>query len=168
MGRAVREAAAGEVITPRRGTLRRAAMTTTWQPYREPLRTTVFRTFTIAAVIGAAFTLARGRPALWPMATLLALWPTFGGHWFELWFLKWLRPRLPEARIVQVIARLSTWFVAGLILAAGMYLTARAAGLRPAHQHGWWFLGLAFIAIELITHLVLHLRRRPSFYNGRG
>jgi len=28
--------------------------------------------------------------------------------------------------------------------------------------------GLAFIGIELVTHLVLQLRGRPSFYDGRG
>jgi hypothetical protein len=54
-------------------------------------------------------------------------------------------------------------------LAVGMGLTAMAlAGFRPAHWPVWWLGGLAFIGIELVAHLVLQLRGRPSFYNGRG
>jgi hypothetical protein len=141
-----------------------------WQPYREPLRTTLLRTGIIALVIGAL--LARGSGgglARWPTATLLALWPALGGHCVELWFLNWLRPRLPITRAVQAGARVAAWFVGGTALAIGMALTATAlAGFRPAHRPAWWLGGLAFIGIELVVHLVLQLRGRPSFYNGRG
>ena len=34
------------------------------------------------------------------------LWPSLGGHWVELWFLNWLRPRLPVARGAQIVTRL--------------------------------------------------------------
>src|SRR5438034_11043719 len=106
----------------------------TWQPYREPLRVTLLRTGTIAVVVGAL--LARpwreGGLARWPMATLLVLWPALGGHFVEVWFLNWLRPRLPDARAVQVGARIGVWFVGGIGLALGMRLTAMALGLRPA------------------------------------
>lgn len=51
----------------------------------------------------------------------------------------------------------------------GMHLTAKAlAGFRPARWPAWWVGGGSFIAIELVVHLVLQLRGRPSFYNGRG
>ena len=54
-------------------------------------------------------------------------------------------------------------------LAIGMGLTAMTlAEFRPPHWPAWWLGGLAFIGIELVTHLVLQLRGRPSFYNGRG
>jgi hypothetical protein len=103
------------------------------------------------------------------MATLLMLWPTFGGHWVEIWFLNWLRPRLSDARASQVAARVGVWFGGGTGLAMGMAVTAIAlAGFRPAHWPGWWVGGLAFIAVELVVHLVLQLCGRPSFYNGRG
>lgn len=107
------------------------------------------------------------------MATLLVLWLSFGGHWVELWFLNWLRPRLSGARAVQVGARALVWFVGGTVLAIGMGLTAMApGGFRPARWSAWgpawWLGGLAFIGIELVIHLVLQLRGRPSFYNGRG
>src|SRR2546423_567133 len=82
-------------------------------------------------------------------ATALALWPALGGHFVELWFLNWLRPRLPAARPVQVAARLVVWFVGGGALAVGMVLTAAARGtFRPARWpgwwHAWWLGGLAF------------------------
>jgi hypothetical protein len=143
---------------------------TQWQPYREPLRITLVRTITIALVLGAL--LARlwgGGLRRWPFATLLMLWPAFGGHWIEIWFLNWLRPRLSSTRAVQVGARVGVWFVGGIGLALGMALTAAAVGrFQPARWPAWWLAGLGFIGIELIAQLVLQLRGCPSFYNGRG
>ena len=145
-------------------------MTSQWQPHREPLHTTLARTAVIAVVLGTV--LARwwgGGLARWPLASLLVLWFSFGGHWVELWFLNWLRPRLFIARGAQVGARVAVWFVGGCILALGMDLTAMAlAGFRPAQWPAWWLGGLAFIGLELVVHLVLQLRGQPSFYNGRG
>ena len=145
------------------------AMTSQWQPYREPLRTTILRTGMIAIVAGAVVARFSGGLARWPMATLLVLWPSFGGHWVEIWFLNWLRPRISRARGVQVAARIGVWFVGGTGLAICMVLTARAiTGFRPAHWPAWWLGGVAFIGVELVAHLVLQLRGRSSFYNGRG
>jgi hypothetical protein len=144
-------------------------MTTPWQPHREPLRTTLLRTISIALVIGAV--LARGSQGRfsWPLATLLFLWFSFGGHWVELWYLNWLRPRLPSARNVQVAARVATWFVGGCGLVLGMALTERAfSEFRPARWPHWWLGGFAFIGLELLAHLVLQVRGRSNFYNGRG
>jgi hypothetical protein len=144
-------------------------MTTPWKPYREPLRVTLVRTVTIALVVGAVLARWWGGLARWPVASLLVLWPSFGGHWVELWFLNWLRPRLPIVRAVQVGARIGVWFVGGTALALGMGLTAKAlAGFQPAQWRDWWLGGLAFIGVELVAQLVLQLRGRPSFYNGRG
>jgi hypothetical protein len=145
-------------------------MTAQWQPYREPLRATVVRTVAIALVVGVI--LARsigGGLGQWPLATLLVLWPSFGGHWVELWFLDWLRPRLPAARITQAAARLAVWFVSGIALALGMELTALAlAEFQQARWPAWWIGGLGFVVVELVAHVPLQLRGRPSFYNGRG
>jgi len=145
-------------------------MTSQWQPYRERFRTTILRTGAIAIIGGAVLALFwGGRPGRWPIATLLVLWPSFGGHWLEVWFLNWLRPRLAVARGVQVGVRLLVWFVGGFVLAVGMRLTTIVlTRFRPAHWPAWWIGGLAFIGIELVAHLVLQLRGRPSFYNGRG
>ena len=144
-------------------------MSAPWQPYREPVRNTAMRTVGIALVVGGVVSLAsRGRIA-WPMAALLVLWISLGGHFVELFFLNWLRRRLPVARGVQIAARLATWFVGGVVLVLGMNLTARLlieVGLRM--QPAWWLGGLVFIGVELVAHLVLQLRGRPSFYNGRG
>ena len=146
-------------------------MNAPWQPFHEPLRRTLLRTGTIALVGGAV--LARGRGGLthWPAATLLMLWPALGGHWVEVGFLNHLRPRLPATRAVQVAVRIAVWLVGGAILALGMGLTAIAlTGRRPPHWPTAWLAGggLAFIAIELIAHLVLQLRHRPNFFNALG
>jgi hypothetical protein len=103
------------------------------------------------------------------MATVVVLWPSFGGHWVAIWFLNWLRPRLSNARGVQVAARLGVWFLGGTGLAIGMRLTVMVlTGFRPRHWPTWWLGGLAFISVEVVAHLMLQLRGRPSFYNGRG
>lgn len=97
------------------------------------------------------------------------LWPTFGGHWVELWFLNWLRPRLADARTLHVAARLGVWFVGGIVLAIGMYVTAVTLSDAPPMQRpSWWLGGLAFIGLELAVQLFLQLSGRASFYNGRG
>ncbi len=144
-------------------------MTSPWQPYREPLRATLLRTGAIALVVGAVLASRWGGLARWPLASLLVLWPSFGGHWVEIGFLNWLRPRLPDARPIQIAARVGVWFVGGTVLTLGMDLTALAlANFQPARWPAWWLGGLAFIGIELIAQLVLQLRARPSFYNGQG
>ena len=144
----------------------------TWQPYREPLSTTLVRTGTIALVAGAALAGYRGGLARWPMGTLLALWPALGGHFVELCFLNCIRPRLPDAPAVQAGVRVGVWFVAGAGLALGIVLTARALGeLRPGQWSVWRVCGLgglAFIGIEGVAHLLLQLGGKPSFFNGRG
>jgi hypothetical protein len=87
------------------------------------MRTTLTRTVTIALVAGTIVSRWLGW-SRWPLAVLLMLWPSFGGHWVELWFLNWLRPRIPAARGAQVAARVATWF------AGGRALTTAAADPR--------------------------------------
>jgi effector-binding domain-containing protein len=140
-----------------------------WAPYHEPILTTLARTFTIALVVGGVLAWRTGRLANWPIATLVVLWLSFGGHWVELFFLNILRPRLPTARAAQTGARLAVWFIGGAALAQGMKLTVLLLeGSLPMRWPAWWIGGLAFIGVELIVHLLLHLRGRPSLYTGRG
>ncbi|HZZ42151.1 MAG TPA: hypothetical protein VFE58_04380 [Tepidisphaeraceae bacterium] len=141
----------------------------TWQPYHEPLSTTLLRTGAIALVVGAVLALRLGGMAYWPIAMLLVLWLSLGGHWIEILFLNFLRPHLPVVYPVQIAVRISIWFLGGIVLVLAMKLTAMTlAQHRPIHWPAWWGAGLAFIGIELIAHLVLQFRRRPNFYNGRG
>jgi hypothetical protein len=140
-----------------------------WRPYREPLRVTLTRTISIAIVAGAVVASRSGGIRRWPLLSLLMLWPAFGGHWIDLAFLNWLRPRLPASRRIQVGARLAVWFVGGIVLAFGARLTAT---LLLEHQSLAWLTwataGTVFVAIELVAHGALYLRGRPSFYNGLG
>ncbi|QOV89234.1 hypothetical protein [Humisphaera borealis] len=151
----------------------------TLQPYREPLRVTLLRTGAIALGVGAALVWRWGGPLTpgfygrWFVASLLALWPTLGGHFVELWYLNRLRPRLRSGRPAQSAARVGVWFVGGVMLALCMELSARALGLTPRLGSMSWPArasvgGIAFIGIELVVHLALQLGGRPSFYNGRG
>jgi hypothetical protein len=144
-------------------------MTSEWQPFREPLRSTLIRTGTIALVVGGVLARWSGGLARWPLTTLLVLWLTLGGHWVELWFLNWLRPRLSAARLVQGGARVGVWFVGGTGLAAGMVLTAKVLDdFSPGQWPAWWLGGVGFIGVELVVHLMAQLLGRPSFYNGRA
>ncbi len=146
------------------------SMSSQWQPYREPVRATLLRTLTLAVLGGAALAASRGGMRRWPIAMLLMLWPALGGHFVELFFLNWMRPRISPARAAQVTTRILVWFAGGAVLAMGMFLTAPALN-APWNWTWWtslWLGGLAFIAIELVVHMVLLLRRRPSFYNGEG
>lgn len=146
-----------------------SSMTSPWQPFQEPLRNTLLRTVAIAVVAGGVLARFWGGLGRWPLATLLALWFSLGGHWLEVWFLNWLRPRLPVARIVQFGARIAIWFIGGMGLGLGMALTATAlAGFQPSQWPAGWLAGLAFVGLELAVHLLMQLRGLPSFYNGRG
>jgi len=140
-----------------------------WRPYREPLRVTLTRTISIAIVAGAVVASRSGGIRRWPLLSLLMLWPALGGHWIDLAFLNWLRPRLPVSRRIQVFARIAVWFGGGMALALGARLTAT---LLLEHQSlawlTWAMAGTVFVGIELVAHGALHLRGRPSFYNGLG
>lgn len=147
----------------------RYSMSRSWHPHREPLRITLLRTITIALVVGVVVSYWTGGRIPWPLGLLFMLWFSFGGHWVELWFLNWLRPRLSSARPLQIVARVATWFAGGSVLALGMVLTARMlTGILPDQWPTWWLGGAAFIGLELLVHLALQLRGRPSFYNGQG
>ena len=142
---------------------------TSWQPFHEPPRDTLLRTLGIAVVGGGVLAHWWGGLARWPLATAVMLWPSLGGHWVELWFLNWLRPRISAARAAQIAARLVVWFVGGMVLGFGMRLTASAfTGRGSARWPAWWVAGFAFLGIELMAQTGLQLRGRPSFFNGRG
>ena len=144
-------------------------MTPALQPCREPIGSVMLRNVTIAAVVGLVVVLITGQLSRWPWAALAALWPSFGGHWLEVFFLNWLRPRLPAGRGVQVLARIAWWFAGGMMCVAAMRVTAMALPALPAMASlSWWAGGLGFIAIELVVHLGLKAGGRPSFYDGLG
>jgi hypothetical protein len=137
-------------------------------PFEEPLQTTVVRTGTIALVLGTVIVAASAHRISWPVAVLVALWPAFGGHWIELWFLNWLRPRIAPERRVQVLARLALWSIGGIALALMMRVTARALGGADIPWPTVWLGGAAFVAIEVVVHAALAGRGQRSFYDGRG
>lgn len=122
----------------------------------------LLRNGAIALALGLVLSQTHVSRMSWPAASLLMLWPTFGGHGIELAFLKGLRPRIPASRVVQASVRLLVWFAGGIVLAFAMRFTA---GTRwPV----WWLGGTGFAGIELVAHLALLLRGRPNFYDGLG
>lgn len=138
-------------------------------PYREPLHVTLTRNALIAIGVGGILAWRTGAITRWPVISLLTLWPALGGHFVELFFLNFLRPKLSPARPIQIAARFATWFTGGLLIGAAVILCARPLnGFRPIRWQNLWLAGLIFIAIELTVHLILQLRQRPNFYNGRG
>lgn len=144
-------------------------MTSTWQPYLEPLSATLSRTIGIAVVVGGIIAWRYHNLQAWPVAAGCVLWFSFGGHWVELWFLNWLRPRLSRSRVLQAAARGAVWFVGGVALGFGIAFTLQLSRLtRAAKPPPWWVAGVVFVAVELVAHMVLSLRRRPTFYSGNG
>ena len=136
---------------------------------REPLRVTLTRTVAIAAIAGAVLASRWGGLSRWPLTTTLMMWPTFGGHYVELTYLDVVRPRLSASRAVQALARIAMWFVAGALMVVAMRFTAIALRApRSLPMSAWWIGGFAFVGLELVAHLVLHARGRPSFYTGSG
>lgn len=144
-------------------------MTGIWQPHREPWRATLRRNLSIAVAGGGIVSLLRGGLQAWPTATVLLLWPAFGGHFLEIWFLNRLRFVLPRDRATQLAARLAVWFAGGISLINAVALTAWALK-RPfaVPRLPWWGAGLGFIAVELIAHAGLAARGRPSVYDRNG
>jgi len=140
-----------------------------WRPVKEPIATTLMRTGAIALVVGAILAWRSHDLRQWPLASLLVFWPAFGGHWVEILFLNYVRPRLPNSRATQLGARLTVWFAGGVVLLAGMMLSAKLLDSSgQAHWPGWWVGGVAFIGIELIVHFVLLMRGKPNAYGGRA
>ena len=149
--------------------VRAITMTSQQQPFQESIRKTLVRTIMIAVVVGAAIALSSRKLSNWPLAALLVLWPSFGGHWVEVWFLNWVRPHVSPNPGVQKATRILVWFAGGLLLSLGMRLTASAFVQWHSPQWlTWWLGGAAFVGIELVMHLAMQFRGQPSFYNGRG
>jgi len=138
----------------------------TWQSYHEPLRVTLVRTGLVGLLVGIIAARVQGQGASWPQWTAFALWFSFGGHWVELFFLNWLRPRLASARWVQVTGRLFTWLVGGTLLMVGARITAASFSGQSLRLPAWWLGGPVFLCLELLVHALPQLRGQPNFYNG--
>ena len=139
-----------------------------WEPSTEPWRATVRRTGAIALAIGAGVGLYERQLAAVPRAALLALWFTLGGHVVEVLFRHHLRQRIAGSAPVQAVARLGFWFAGGSALYAGALATRAILTGRAAGEWPWWTGGVFFVGLELLIHLLLHARRIPNFYDGRG
>lgn len=131
-------------------------------PFREPLRATLLRTVLIALVVGVVV----GRSALWFPWTAFTLWLSFGGHWVEVFFLNWLRPRLPAQRWAQIGGRLLVWIVGGTVLMIGARFTALSLGIPALRVPPWALGGPILVGVELVVHALSQLRRQPNFFNG--
>ena len=135
--------------------------------FAEPWRATALRTRGIAVAIGVGVALYRHQLSLLPLATPLALWLTLGGHVVEVVFRNRIGSHIP-GRGARASARLGYWFVTGSALYAGALATRALLTGRAAVPWPWWTGGAAFVAVELVIHLLMYARRQPCFYDGRG
>lgn len=138
----------------------------TSQSYHEPLHLTLLRTGLIGLVLGLVVARVQRQPAAWPQWTAFALWFSFGGHWAEIFFLNWLRPRLASVRWAQVTGRLFTWLIGGTLLMVGARITVLSLSAQSLRLPPWWLGGPVFVGLELLVHGLPALRGRPSFYDG--
>jgi hypothetical protein len=139
-----------------------------WPRFEEPIRRTLARNVTIAAIVGAVFAFQRRDLKLLLPVTTLAMWFSLGGHYVELVFLNGVRARIPQRRLTQALVRLLVWACGGALLYACMAATARALPIGTPPLKLWWFGSVLFIGVELAVHAVLAIRGLPNFYNGRG
>ena len=146
-------------------------------PIQEPLRETALRALRIAIIVGSICALVRHRGRVlaphaittWVVTALLGLWIAFAGHWVEVFYLNWLRQRLPRERPAQIMARLAFWFLGGIAITGGMALVRPVEATLRLQFAPWWASGILFIGLELFVHMfALQLRGKPSFYNGKG
>ncbi len=137
-----------------------------WRPFHEPFPITLVRTGLVGLAIGCVAALVQNQLTSWPQWTAYALWFSFGGHWVELFFLNWLRPRLPAVRWLQVLGRGLTWLVGGTLLMIGAQITVLSLSAQSMRLPPWWLGGPVFLCVELLVHAVPQLRGQPNFYNG--
>ena len=138
----------------------------TWQSFHEPLRVTLVRTGLVGLVVGLIAARVQSQRASWPQWTVFALWFSFGGHWVELFFLNWFRPRLASARLSQITGRLFTWLIGGTVLMVGARITASSLSAHAMRLPPWWLGGPVFLGLELLVHALPQLRGQANFYNG--
>jgi hypothetical protein len=137
-------------------------MASEWQPYQEPVRSVILRSGAIAVLTGAAFATISGRFARWPLATVMALWPSFGGHWVEVGFLNRLRPRLSSlsahnAFTVRLSLNAHNAFAVRLSLSADNTFAVRlpARGVQVATRVLVWFIAGAGLVIAMRLSLLV-------------
>ena len=133
--------------------------------FTEPWSTTLLRTGLLALGIAAAVALLRHSAVAGLVTLAAALWFTLGGHFVELLFRNRLGVLLGHAaRLVRPFY----WFAAGVVLYTGALLTRAALTGQRVAPWPWWWAGCGFVAAELLVHMVMHLRKLPSYYDGQG
>jgi len=133
------------------------------EKYSEPLWQTLSRTVGLALAIGLGAGLVAHHFAVVPTVTLLALWFTLGGHFVDLFCWNVVAPSISTTK-ARVWARLAVWFLGGTALYAGALGTRWLLTGVGSPPWPWWIGGVFFIGAELVAHLALLIRGRPSVY----
>lgn len=132
----------------------------------EPLTATLTRNFAIAAIAATALSIQTLNLHRWLTAFIIMLWPTLGGHFLELGFLKLMAPQL-RVPALQRMARVMTWFAGGALMTLAIHATAQA--IRDPRFVNWppvWLGAIGLVGIELIVHLALRARGLPQADGG--
>lgn len=135
--------------------------------FTEPWSVTALRTGSIALAFGVGAAVHTRQISVVPLATLMALWFTLGGHFVDLTFRNYVGPRLAGGT-VRALSRLVYWFAGGCVLYQGALETQSLIWGRDSAGWPWWLGGVGFVGAELVVHLLMRLRKLPSFYDGRG
>ena len=90
----------------------------------------------------------------------------FVGHWLELLFVNYIKFALPESILVIYFLRISYWFLCAIPIVFLVNLICNLFSHKTGQLVNWWEFGLSYIGIQLLMHLIMHLRFKKSFYNG--
>ncbi|HYK11926.1 MAG TPA: hypothetical protein VEV39_14105 [Gemmatimonadales bacterium] len=131
--------------------------------FSEPLWRTLRRTVGLALAIGVVVGVVQHRLFLVPIATVVALWFTLGGHFVDLLCRNEMDPKMSNSRW-RIWARLAAWFAGGTALYAGAIGTRSLITGHGSPEWPWWIGGAFFIVAELFAHLWLLIRGQPSVY----
>jgi len=133
----------------------------------EPLWRTLRRNVGIAILVATGIALLRHDFDRFLPVLALALWPSLGGHYVEVAFVNYIRARIPQAYLMQVLVRLLVWFAGGVLLYLCMTFTGRILPIKALPIRFWWCAGLLFVGLELALHAVLAIRGLSDFYGRR-
>jgi len=89
-----------------------------------------------------------------------------GGHWLELVFINRIKFALPKNILLLYFIRIVYWFLCSIPLFLMANLITNLFSYKAGVPGHWWTFGFLYIGIQLLMHIIMHIRFKKSFYNG--